>query len=319
MRTGTLRTIILGIAAACILNSCAAQIAVNIALKRDAGKDGKRYAEKIEKYSARYPEWMANMRDTSMLSPNNGAKLHAIYMPAPAPTLKTAFILHGHTDSAAGMLRLARWYNETLGYNVFLPDFYAHGLSEGKYRQMGWLDRHDFIEWIKMANNIFRTDANNTEMVVTGVSMGGAATMMVSPEVQKNGLDFVKCFVEDCGYTSFYAEAEYIAPTLPMVPKKEEKRKALLEKIDKTCKKKYGWSFSEASAVSQVADCHLPMLFIHGGADNYVPTYMVYEVYEAKTNGDKELLIVPETGHGKASRTKLYREAVQNFLQKYIQ
>lgn len=40
-------------------------------------------------------------------------------------------------------------------------------------------------------------------MAVHGISMGGATTMMVSGEEQQ---PFVKCFVEDCGYTSVWDE-----------------------------------------------------------------------------------------------------------------
>lgn len=48
------------------------------------------------------------------------------------------------------------------------------------------------------------------------------------------------------------------------------------------CKLMYGWSFGEASALKQVAKCHKPMLFIHGSKDTFVPTDMVYPLYEAK-------------------------------------
>lgn len=299
------------------LTGCAAQLALNVALKRDAAKDRRRYEQRFDKYSARYPEWMAAFKDTCMTSPNNGARLHAIYMAAPQPTSKTAFILHGHTGNCLDFVKLAKWYNEEMGYNLFMPDFYAHGLSEGKMRQMGWLDRWDFIEWIRMANNIFSCGGEDTRMVVTGISMGGAGTMMVSAEIEKQGLNYVKCLIEDCGYTSFYAEAEYVAPNIKVAPKDSLKRKAMLDDIDRTCKKKYGWSFSEASSLSQVSKCTLPMLFIHGDADTYVPTSMVYEVYQAKP-GTKELLIVPGAKHARAAQSDIYRTTVTAYLAKYI-
>lgn len=300
-----------------VSTGCASQLALDFALKRNVSKDAAKYEKAINDFTMRYPEWMKGLKDTTMISPNDGARLHAIYMSAPQPTSKTAFILHGHTENAARFLGLAKWYNEKLGCNIFMPDFYAHGLSEGRYRHMGWLDRFDFIEWMKMANSIFSPEGGQTQMIVTGVSMGGAATMMVSADIQEQGLDFVKCLVEDCGYTSFYAQAEYLAPNIPVAPKDELKRKALLDKIDSACKRKYGWSFSEASSLTQVSKCHLPMLFIHGGADKYVPTSMVYEAYEAKP-GEKEILIVPDAGHARAMRTDLYREVVEEFVSKYI-
>lgn len=38
--------------------------------------------------------------------------------------------------------------------------------------------------------------------------------------------------------------------------------------------------------------CKLPMFFIHGDADTYVPTWMVYPLYEAKSE-PKELWLPP--------------------------
>ena len=50
-----------------------------------------------------------------------------------------------------------------------------------------------------------------------------------------------------------------------------------------------------------MAKCELPMLFIHGDADDYVPTWMVYPLYEAKP-GEKELWLVPGAGHAYSYR-----------------
>lgn len=63
---------------------------------------------------------------------------------------------------------------------------------------MGWLDRKDVTQWMEVANRIY---GDSTSMVVHGISMGAATTMMVSGEPQP---DYVKCFVEDCGYTSVW-------------------------------------------------------------------------------------------------------------------
>ena len=65
---------------------------------------------------------------------------------------------------------------------------------------MGWKDRIDVLQWMNIANEIF---GDSTQMVVHGISMGGATTMMVSGEKQQ---PYVKCFVEDCGYTSVWDE-----------------------------------------------------------------------------------------------------------------
>ena len=57
---------------------------------------------------------------------------------------------------------------------------------------------------------------------------------------------------------------------------------------------------------------------IHGDADDFVPTEMVYENYHA-TKGPKELYIVKGAGHAKTlAKDKLaYREQIEKFLKKY--
>ena len=62
------------------------------------------------------------------------------------------------------------------------------------------------------------------------------------------------------------------------------------------------------------------MFFIHGDKDTYVPTWMVYPLYEAKSN-PKELWIVPGATHAvsyKENKTE-YTNRVKNFVDKYIE
>lgn len=65
---------------------------------------------------------------------------------------------------------------------------------------------------------------------------------------------------------------------------------------------------------------HLPMFFIHGDKDDYVPTWMVYKLYEAKPQ-PKALWIVPEADHAHSYlfNTEEYTQKVKAFVDKYIQ
>ena len=172
---------------------------------------------------------------------------------------------------------------------------------------MGWLDRLDVMRWMDVADSIF----GGTQMVVHGISMGAATTMMVSGEEQR---PFVRCFVEDCGYTSVWDEFEHELRGrfgLPAFP--------LLHVADWLCGVEHGWTFREASAVEQVKKCRLPMLFIHGAADDFVPTWMVYELFEAKPQ-PKEIWVVPGAAHAVSYRDNRdqYVWRVRNFVSRHI-
>ena len=263
-----------------------------------------------------YPElqpWVDSLRTANalrdtLIHSERGERLHALYVRAARPTGKTAVIVHGYTDNAVRMLPIGYLYSRQLGYNILLPDLHAHGLSEGDAVQMGWLDRLDILQWMDTANRLF---GDSTRMVVHGISMGAATTMMVSGETLP---PYVKCFVEDCGYTSVWDEFKGELKNqfgLPAFP--------LLDVASWLCGLKYGWTFHEASALEQVKRCALPMLFIHGDADTFVPTWMVHPLYEAKPE-PKELWLVPGAAHAVSYKENKveYTRRVQDFTGKYI-
>ena len=133
------------------------------------------------------------LRDTMVTMPT-GERHHALVIPSAGR--KTAVVVHGWRDCSIDFLFLARIY-EQAGYRVVLPDLHAHGLSEGDMIQMGWLDSRDIVHWM----TIFQTDT----MVVHGVSMGAATTMMTSAKALPKGVRDIR-FVEDCGYTCVWDE-----------------------------------------------------------------------------------------------------------------
>ena len=247
------------------------------------------------------------LRDTFIIN-RKGRQLHAMFASAAKPTDKTAVIVHGYTDNAIRMLMIGYLYNNDLNYNILLPDLQDNGLSEGPAIQMGWKDRLDVLNWMNIANDIF---GKRTQMVVHGISMGAATTMMVSGEAQQ---PFVKCFVEDCGYTSVWDEFSFQLKDMFGLPEFP-----VMYTTSWLCNAKYGWNFQEASSLEQVKKCSLPMFFIHGDADTYVPTRMVYPLYEAKSE-PKELWIVPGATHAMSYKDypQEYTERVKKFVGKYI-
>lgn len=76
-----------------------------------------------------------------------------------------------------------------------MPDARGHGRSEGDYIGFGWDERKDYLQWI---DRVIKNDPAS-EIVLHGVSMGGATVMMTSGEKLPEN---VKAFIEDCGYSS---------------------------------------------------------------------------------------------------------------------
>lgn len=225
------------------------------------------------------------LHDTLILA-EDGTPLHAWYIHSATGSSNTAIAIHGYTDRAPRMLMIGKIYSD-MGYNVLLPDLRGHGQSGGKYIQMGWNDRIDIMKWIDVCKEMY---GDTIQVALHGISMGAATAMMVAGEDMPEN---VKCVVEDCGYTSVWDEYKHELKKrygLPAFP--------LLYTTSLFSKMKVGWGFEEASAINQIKNQTVPMLFIHGGNDNYVPTAMVYELFEAKP-GVKELWVEEGVPHAK--------------------
>ena len=248
------------------------------------------------------------LRDTFVTMPT-GERHHATYILAPRPTDRVALLVHGYEDNGMGMMHIASIYHH-MGFNLLLPDLHAHGRSEGEAVQMGWLDRLDVMRWMAVADSLWG-GTEGTAMVLHGISMGAATVMCVSGERLP---DYVKCFVEDCGYTSVWDEFEHELDSqfhLPAFP--------LLYTTSLQCKLRYGWSFGEASPLRQVARCHKPMLFIHGDRDTYVPFAMMQRLYDAKPE-PKQMWIARGSIHAMSFRDHPleYARRVRLFVDQYI-
>lgn len=250
--------------------------------------------------------WLSEtVQETVGIVSDDGLQLKGDIFWADKSSHKWLIAIHGYTGKRTGMQGIACFYGEK-GYNVLTPDMRGHGESEGAYIGMGWLDRKDVLKWIQYVIDL----DSEAEIILHGVSMGGATVMMVSGEELP---DNVKGIVEDCGYTSvwdiFSDELSYLFH-LPEFP--------ILYIADGIAQIRAGYGFKEASALKQAAKCEVPMLFIHGSEDNFVHTEMVYEVYDV-CQTPKELLIVEGAGHGNSysMNPDLYFDTVFSFLETY--
>ncbi len=250
------------------------------------------------------------LKDTTIVGYRD-FKIHACYVPAkdPASARGTAIVVHGYSDNHIVFLYLVRMYRDEFNYNVLFPDLQYHGYSEGDHIQMGWYDRLDIEKWIPVAHDIFQDDF----MVLHGVSMGAATVMMTSGDPLP---DYVRCFVEDCGYASVAKQFNHNRrQSFRFIPPD------VLQSASLVTRKKYGWGFWEASSVKQLAKCDRPMLFIHGDADDFVPFEHLQLNYDAKVNGYKEMWVAPGAVHANsyAKYPKEYTQHVRDFLAKVKQ
>ena len=214
---------------------------------------------------------------------------------------------HGYGSRAWGIASSAHVFYQ-MGFNALLPDARGFGESEGDYAGMGWHERRDVVGW---CNYILEQDPQ-AEIILYGVSMGGATVMMTAGEADLP--DAVKLVIEDCGYTSvwdeFAAQLDQLfgLPTFP-----------ILDVTSLVTRIKAGWSFQEASALEQIKNCTIPVLFIHGEEDDFVPFRMVQPLYDA-ASCPKQLYTVPGAAHAESAAVdpEGYWGTVRSFLEQYL-
>lgn len=219
---------------------------------------------------------------------------------------KWAIVVHGYGGSGKLMSDKSKYFYD-MGYNVLIPDLRGHGKSEGDYIGMGWKDRLDIISWI----NFIIKENPNAEIVLHGTSMGAATVLMTSGE---NLPSNVKAIVADCAYTSAWDEFSYQLETYLKVPSSY-----ILNVTNMVTKLKAGYSLKEASALECVKKATVPILFIHGDKDKFVPYSMMDKLYDA-TNSPKEKLTIEGGEHANSDLVSpfLYWLTVEDFLNQYV-
>lgn len=113
---------------------------------------------------------------------------------------KWVVLVHGSMMNGQAMAdSIGQMYIDQ-GFNILAPDSRGHGDSEGSVA-MGYLESLDLWDWLCYLENNYKPE----EVIIHGVSLGGATTVFVSG-LEVNGQTLkdknVIGLVEDCGYTS---------------------------------------------------------------------------------------------------------------------
>ncbi len=255
-------------------------------------------------------EWLlAREMEHITIKSRDGLTLHGDYVPADGSPDTIAITFHGYTGEGISNCSSIAAFFLRKGISCIIVDNRSHGKSEGKYIGFGILDRYDCLEWTKYAAERFGSDK---KIILYGVSMGATTVLMAagSPQLPEN----VKAIISDCAFTSPYdvfahiLKRDYHLPPFPV-----------MNINDRLCRKKAGYGFSDYSTLTAVKDTKVPILFIHGANDNFVPTYMSEKNYKV-CNSPKELLIVENAGHAASyyENVPIYEKTVSDFLEKYL-
>ncbi|WP_415328541.1 alpha/beta hydrolase [Clostridium perfringens] len=273
----------------------------------------------IEKSYTRYVEnnlfdealYNSASKEDITLKSFDGLNLTSTLIMNENPTNKFIVLVHGVSICYVGSLKYFDIFYRN-GFNVLIVNQRRHGKSEGKYSTYGFYEKYDVNMWIEYLKSRF---GNDIILGLHGESMGAGTVMETIPLN-----DSIKFVIEDCGYSNFH---ELIGFQITHAYKNRLVRKILRPSLifaNFFMKTKAKFSMKKIVPIDIVASTSLPMMFIHGKEDYFVPWYMAVGLYKAKTKGYKELYLVEGAKHAEALEVNkiLYEKKIMTFIEKAL-
>lgn len=236
----------------------------------------------------------------------DGLKLSGAAIEMHSGSKRWMIVVHGYTGSRAVSTQFIDLFTDE-GFNVLLIDQRRHGKSEGQYTTYGYYEKFDIQTWV---NWLREQHGDDIEIGLHGQSLGGGTVLeyltMAAPQV--------KLVIADCPYSDLSELMKYQLTTLNKVPSVP-----FLKWVNNRIRKKAGFSFEQVSPIRAVRESTLPVMFIHGTQDTYVPTHMSVDMYEVKP-GPKKLLLIEGSIHANAYHVgnQQYRQEVRSFLHEHM-
>lgn len=234
-----------------------------------------------------------------------GYKIKGIFIKNAVSTKNTVILVHGIGQDKWNSLKYGDIFLDE-GYNIFVYDSRNHGETGGNHQSYGYFEKDDLQTCVKYVKN------QNPDGIIGlhGESLG-ASTVMLYAETYSSDKD-ISFLVEDCGWSDLRKlytarAADYSIPTLL--------RPVLIEYLSVICKVRSGFFLEDVCPLKNINKITVPVLFIHGDSDTFIPSEMVYDLYNKKT-GIKALYVSKGADHSeslKVDKVK-YKEEIINFF-----
>lgn len=232
--------------------------------------------------------WMKEVRglphEEMTITSFDGLTLHGKYYEY-APGAPVELMVHGYRGTAERDLCGGIQRCFALGHSALLVDQRTSGKSGGRVITFGAKESRDCRAWVDYMIERFGPDVR---IILTGISMGAATVLITAGKpLPKN----VVGALADCGYTSGEEIIKKVIRQMKLPP-------SLMYPFVKLGARLFGrFDVDEASPIEAMKTCQIPVIFIHGEDDAFVPCEMSVRNYEACT-APKALLTVPGAGHG---------------------
>lgn len=238
--------------------------------------------------------------ETVYITSPHGYRLHALYL-ASTNSKKTIIFAHGFSFSLLGSVKYMDIFRR-LGFNILMYDHRHHGKSGGDNVTFGFREAEDLKAVVSFA---LEKLGGQGIIGIHGESIGAAVAL------QHAAIDNRPSFyISDGSFTTlpallkFRLKADFGLPAFPLYY-----IASLFSRL------RAGFFFEDIAPISALERAHAPILFIHGGADTYIPTEMGQKLFDSY-RGKKALYICPGAKHSESFWTnkKEYEKRVKEFV-----
>lgn len=228
----------------------------------------------------------------------DGYLLHAVHIPAAEAGDRCVILTHGYGYNRVGAVKYALLFRK-LGFSAVIYDNRGHGENLRTHVTMGKREHRDLLAVIRDTRRRFGYGT----IGLHGESMGSATTVMALGE--KPEAAFAVC---DCGYADL--------PLLlrDLIGKQFRLPAWLVYPASVICRLRFGFAFGEVRPVEALRENTVPVLFIHGAADDFILPEHARLLHQAAPGS--RLVLVEGAGHAVSICTdpQGYAAAVESFL-----
>ncbi|MGI6028016.1 MAG: alpha/beta hydrolase [Candidatus Heteroscillospira sp.] len=215
--------------------------------------------------------------------------------------------MHGWRSSWTADFGMSAPFMHDNGCSILFAEQRGQNGSGGECMGFGVTERYDCLDWLSYVVSCL---SDTLPIYLCGISMGATTVLMASGlELPEN----VHGVIADCGFTSPDEIWQHIARNNLHLAYSLCRPIAagIYQRKNQAC------AF-DCSTEKALCDTQVPVLFIHGTDDHFVPVEMTYRNYMACA-GPKRLLIVPGAEHGMSYLTDKsgYENAVMNFWREF--